>query len=164
MTQYSNQGFYTQGGGVAVYDNALIGTIPAGACLTHIDVQGFLMGETGSFAAPETGAVEVYNTMTALQWVYHSASPADLNTTNPTGGNWLARANAQKAVQEQVPLIESTEYTYLEAIWVSFRWRGQFYVPEEIDVYVSFGADATRAAVPEQKMFVDYNVVWAEYP
>jgi hypothetical protein len=164
LTTSNSQGFYTAGGGAVSADNGLIATVPSGACLTRISCSGMWAVETSAFATPTASSLGAYNQLAGLQWVAHGGTPVSLDTTTPSGGNWLSRGSGTPNTEVYAPLIESTDYTYEFYIPIRMEWRGQFITTEEIDVYISAGIDATRSDVNDGKLYADYYVVWATYP
>lgn len=105
------------------------------------------------------GSVEVNEPLWALQWVPHTAAPADCVTT-ADGPNWLIRQ--QTGAQEtRIGWSPDTDFVaYLASYPLVGDWGGQLVIGSPIDLWLSL-KPPSGLAVPNYNVFASIRWWWS---
>lgn len=163
MTVNNVMSFFTQGGGGALAENELLGTVPAGSVLTKIDVTG-QMTTLSVAAAVAAGSFEPLNLMTGLQYVAHGGTPVTVTSVPVSSGNWLKFSDGFAIPPTPQFWVQSTTYVQYVVFGFKERWRGQHNVSADIDVYWSYGENTALSDTVGYRAFASYNLEWASFP
>lgn len=156
-------GQFTQGGGGADDANFLLGTVPAGAALTKVAVQGQISAESAAVTGG-TGGFLFQNLMTGIQWVVSGDTPASITVGSSVPGSWLKFSEGAPPNIGYFYLQQTIGYDLYICYPVFERWHGLFYTPEALDIYWSYGENTDLGDLFPSRASGSWNIEWATYP
>lgn len=143
--------------------NFLIATVPAGAVLTKVDVVTIVSSSSGN-VTPTINTFVFDTMMTGVQWVNSGAVAPTITTANANGFAWLTFAHDSAIAQKEIDLENAQSYVNFPVFTAEEHWRGQFTVPQAIDVYWSWGQNESLGVTFTGKASGKFYVEWATFP
>lgn len=105
-----------------------------------------------------TGSVEINLPLWALQWVPHTAAPADCVTT-ADGPNWLIREQTGSE-ETRIGWAPDTAFAgYLATYPLKAEWAGQLVIGSPVDLYLSLKSPS-GIGTPNFNLFASIRWWW----
>lgn len=164
MTQGSSAGLWSQGGGGAEDANFLLATVPAGAVLTKVDVQGWFTDESVEYSGVAGGSWTFRNLTSGVQWTQHGVAAVSITATPINVGSWLRLSCGLTVDNSPFDAQSAVANTLADLIGFRERWRGLFYVPSALDLYWSYGENTAASDTINWRTSGSWYVEWATYP
>lgn len=105
-----------------------------------------------------SSSVEANFQLWAVQWVPHTASPADCVTT-ADGPNWLVRQQTGTDETRMAWAPDTDTAAYLATVAISADWAGQLVINGSIDLWLSARAP-TGVAIANMNAFASIRFWW----